>query len=169
MPQQIDPVPAMTTNPGAPSVAPYNAIFASVTTSISPISSGVSVSRMRSRSSLRRAPASPICAATRSPRRIFAEAQALSIASRTAAAAPAIPTRKGLDGPARPSPITTLIGVHDHGFGLGPTTVDTYNRVLRVQASSRREICCSSFSGHSWGSIRLENSSINIIDYSRGR
>ncbi len=106
MPQQIDPVPAMTTNPGAPPVAPYKAIFASVTTSISPISSGVSVSRMRSRSSLRRAPASPICAATRSPRRIFAEAQALSIASRIDAAAPAIPTRSGLDGPARPSPIT---------------------------------------------------------------
>ena len=36
----------------------------------------------------------------------LSEDQLVAIASRTAVAAPAMPTRKGLDGPARPSPIT---------------------------------------------------------------
>ena len=61
-------------------------------------------SRMRARNSSRRAPASPTCAATMSFRRTLAAVHALSIASRTAAAALLIPTRRGLDGPAIPSP-----------------------------------------------------------------
>src|SRR5262249_11885783 len=62
-----------------------------------------------------------------------------------------------------------LTGVKDDGFSLGPTTIDTYDRVLRVQASSRREICFSTVRAHSWGLDPTRNSSFNILDYSRGR
>ena len=60
---------------------------------------------MRVRMSLRRTPANPTPAATRSSRWIKAAVQALSTASRIAVAPLAIPTRSGLEGPAIPSPI----------------------------------------------------------------
>src|SRR5215213_1976819 len=63
----------------------------------------------------------------------------------------------------------SLASVHDYGFGRGPAAIDTDHRVLRVQASSRREICCSFFGTHSWSSGQLENNPVNIIDYSRVR
>jgi hypothetical protein len=169
MPQQIDPVPAMTTSPGAPSVAPYNAMSASVTTSISPTPSGMSVSRMRSRSSLRRAP--------RETNLRGDQISAPQLRRRAGAVDRLAHCRRGSrnsnsQGVRRSSAALanhSQIGVHDDGFRLGSAAVDTNHRVLRVQASSRREICCSSFSTHSWGSGRLENNPINIIDYSRVR
>ena len=106
MPQQIEPVPAMTINPGSPSVAPYKAMSASPTTTISPMPRPSSASRIRAFNSRRRAPASPISAAIRSVRRSSAFSQARSIASRIAVAALAMPTRSGFDAPARPSPST---------------------------------------------------------------
>ena len=117
---------------------------------------------MRSRSSLRRAPARPICAATRSS------------ASQLRRGARAIDRLANSGGSSRNSDAQgigwtsqtlanhTLIGVQDDGFGLGPTAIDTHHRVLRVQASSRSKICCSSFSAHSWGSSELENGPFNI-------
>src|SRR5436305_862122 len=74
--QQIEPVPAIKTGPGAPPVAPYRAISASVTTSTELMPSPSRLSRTRSRRSARRTPARPTSAATMSVRRTPAASHA---------------------------------------------------------------------------------------------
>src|SRR5256714_1307200 len=78
---------------------------ASVTTSVDLMpSSDFRAARMRSRMSARLTPASPTSAAAISMRRTPASTQARSAASRTAFAESLTPTRRGLEGPASPSP-----------------------------------------------------------------
>src|SRR5258708_12824538 len=102
IPQQIDPVPAITTSPGAPPVAPYRAISASVTTSMVPIPRLASDSRMRSRNSRRRAPAKPISAATRSVLPTFAMPHPLSLPSPPPLAPLPLPPPQALNQPPTP-------------------------------------------------------------------
>ena len=62
------------------------------------------------------------------------------------------------------------VGVHDDGFRLGATAIDTHHRILRVQAFGWRKICVSSFSAHndSYGG-RKQTAQCSVVDYSRGR
>ena len=125
-------MPAITTMPGCPSVAPYKAISPSVTNSICFIPSvALNASRIRARMSFRLTPASPIPMAAISCRLIEAALHALSTASRTAVAAVAIPTRRGFDGPAVPSPSTrcSLSRTTARVFEPPPSTPTTKSRV----------------------------------------
>jgi len=91
-------VPAITTMPGCPSVAPYKAISPSVYHSICFIPSvALNASRIRARMSFRLTPASLITYGSDFVSlEVEAALHALSTASRTAAAAVAIPTRRGI-------------------------------------------------------------------------
>jgi hypothetical protein len=168
MPQQIDPVPAMTTSP---------ARRQSLRTARCRVGNDFDLADRRAAQAFRACVRAvlcararePICAAIRSPRRSFGRCAGTIDRLAHCRRGSRNSDSQGIRRSGCVLANHTLIGVHDYGFGLGPAAVDTNHRVLRVQASSRREICCSSFSTHSLGSGRLENNPINIIDYSRVR